>query len=226
MNFLAAVKRVLDPRRGVLVLEVHDLDKIVQRREFCLFEHEHTTYCTAATMQGLLRRAGFELISIDLVPEEERRGNSLLVAATMQGSALAPQAQPKLEQPATLREQGQYVAFGESVHGSIDRFRNWIHQTRRAGETVAGYGAAGRGILTLAGVAEPGDFAYVCDKNAALHGYHTPKSHVPIVDPKRVFEEPVDEVVVFSFGYFAEIARELVAYTERGGRLTSLLERL
>ena len=57
VRFLASIRKVLDPRQGVLVIEVHDLEKIVRRREFCLFEHEHATYCTAATLQGLLRAA-------------------------------------------------------------------------------------------------------------------------------------------------------------------------
>jgi SAM-dependent methyltransferase len=227
VRFLASVRKVLDPEQGVLVIEVHDLEKIIRRREFCLFEHEHATYCTAATMQALLRRAGFELINIDLVPEQQRRGNSLLVVAALQGSKLASQALPTLRDKPPLDDAKSYRAFGEEVHRSIGRFRNWVKASRRAGRRIAGYGAAGRGILTLAAVADPGDFAYVCDKNTSLHGYSTPKSHVPIVGLSRVFEEPrVDEIVVFSFGYFKEIAADLAEYTAKGGKLVSMLDLL
>jgi SAM-dependent methyltransferase len=227
VGFLASVRKVLDPKRGVLVIEVHDLEKIIHRREFCLFEHEHATYCTAATMQALLRRAGFELINIDLVPEQQRRGNSLLVVATLQGSQLASQKLPTLSDKPPLDDAKNYVAFGNEIHRSIERFRDWVKTSRRGGRRIAGYGAAGRGILTLAAVADPGDFAYVCDKNASLHGYYTPKSHVPVVGLNRVFEAPLaDEIVVFSFGYLKEIATDLAEYTAKGGKLTSMLELL
>ena len=126
-----------------------------------------------------------------------------------------------------LDEGKNFVAFGEDIHRSIGRFREWVKASRRSGRRIAGYGAAGRGILTLAAVADPGDFVYVCDKNPSLQGYYTPKSHVPIVGLGRVFEKPrVDEIVVFSFGYFKEIATDLAEYTAKGGKLTSMLEKL
>ena len=42
--FLDVVREVLDPVRGVLLLEVHDLQDIYVKRETALFGHEHATY--------------------------------------------------------------------------------------------------------------------------------------------------------------------------------------
>ena len=70
----------------------------------------------------------------------------------------------------------------------------------------------------------PEDFAYVCDKNPGFHGRYTPGSHIPIHSPERLLTDPVDEVIVFSFGYFQEISEELKEFTNRGGKLISLLD--
>jgi SAM-dependent methyltransferase len=225
MGFLAAVQKVLDPERGVLILEVHDLEKIIKRREFCLFAHEHTAYYTAATMQMALRRAGFELVSINLVPENERRGNSLLVAATLQGSTLASRALPTLSL-GPLGITDTYLAFGCAVQDSLLRFRKLIQDKRQKGMRLAGYGAGGRDVMTLAVIARPGDFAYVCDKNPAFHGRYTPGAHVLVNSPERLLTDPVDELIVFSFGYFREICDELVEFRARGGKLISMLDLL
>jgi hypothetical protein len=225
MSFLRAVKKVLDPHRGLLVIEVHDLDMLMQRREFCLFAHEHPGYYSAQTMQMVLRRAGFEMINLDLIPEAQRRGNSLLVVAAPKKSRWAAEAL-SLEPPDIGGMEAPYVEFGKSVETSLEGLRRFTKARREAGVRLAGYGTGGRGVMTLAAMAKPGDFSYVCDKNPGFHGLYTPGSHIPIYAPDKLLEDPVDEVIVFSFGYFQEIYDELKEFRARGGRLTSLLDLL
>jgi hypothetical protein len=224
-GFLRAVKKVLDPQRGLLVIEVHDLDEIIARREFCLFAHEHPGYYSEQTMQMVLRRAGFEMINVDLIPKPERRGNSLVAVATPQGSRWAADAlsQPPLD-PQKLEQ--SYRSFGDSIQTSLNGLRRFVKSKRDAGLKLAGYGTGGRGVMTLAAIAEPGDFAYVCDKNPGFHGRYTPGSHIPIYPADQLLADPVDEVIVFSFGYFQEIFDELKDFRAGGGRLISLLDLL
>lgn len=228
LPFLQAVRQALDPKRGVLLIEVHDLDKIMQRRETCLFEHEHSIYLTALTMERLLERAGFRLLTADLLPERERRGNSLLVAAALDGSEHAPNpASFDRAELARYDDWSTYARFSEAVQASYDNMRRYVRGRRAAGKRIAGYGAGGRGVMTLAN-ADLGhrDIDYLCDQNTNFHGLLTPRSHVPVVPPERVLEDPVDEVIVFSFGYMNEIRQQLHAYEERGGRFVSLLDLL
>ena len=42
----------------------------------------------------------------------------------------------------------------------------------------------------------------------------------------RLFKDPIDEVIVFAYGYMDEIKSMLSPLVERGGRLTSLLDLL
>lgn len=226
MHFLADVRKVLDPRRGVLVIEVHDLEKIFARNEYCLLQHEHTIYCTDATLQGVLARGGFRMISKTLLPEKERRGNSLLIAATPEGSELATQALPPLAMGPFGHPQ-HHVEFGQTSQDKLDRFRRALHARVGQGKTLAGYGAGGRGVMVMAQAGLDNHvIRYLCDQNTAFHGLVTPRSHVPIVGPQQAMADPVDEVVVFSFGYMDEIRRELAPYTAKGGRLTSFLDLL
>lgn len=43
---------------------------------------------------------------------------------------------------------------------------------------------------------------------------------------ERVFSNPVDEVIVFSFGYMDEIRKALEPFVKKGGQITSLLDLL
>ncbi len=223
--FARTVLPVLDRDRGLLVIEVHDLQKILDRREFCLFEHEHSVYPTSATLQAMLDRSGFTLIEVGLLPEAERRANSLLVVATPKGSQFSVQALPPLDKgPYSTLDSCRH--FGQEIETSIAKLRAYVADRRGKGLRVAGYGAGGRGVMTLAAMAQPGEIAYVCDQNPSFHGYLTPGAHVPVVAPAKLIEDSVDEIVVFSFGYFQEIWDSLAEFRSIGGRVISLLDLL
>lgn len=227
LEFLQAVRDVLDPERGVLLIEVHDLEKIMERRETCLFAHEHSVYLSALTMKRLLARAGFKLLTTELVPEIDRRGNSLLIAASLEGSKYEPDVFIQNDALVAMEDWPVYGAFGEAVDKSYAGLREYVRGKTRKGQRIAGYGAGGRGVMTLAMAdLNSDDIAYVCDLNPSFYGLFTPRAHVPVVEPGRLLTDPVDEVIVFSFGYLNEIKQQLSEYTDRGGRLASLLDLL
>lgn len=227
LPFLHAVRDVLDPDRGVLLIEVHDLAKIMQRRETCLFEHEHSIYLTAKTMDALLARAGFRLLTTMLLPEERRRGNSLLIAAALAESRHQPDVSIDMAVLNPYDQWQVYAQFGGEVQNAYANMRAYVHSQIIAGKSLAGYGAGGRGVMTLAmaGLTHH-EIAYLCDRNSSFHGLYTPGSHIPVVPPEQLVRDPVDELIVFSFGYLDEIRQQQSEFVARGGQITSMLELL
>ncbi len=225
MTFLNAVRPLLDPQRGVLLIEVHDLEKILDRCETCLFEHEHTIYLHRLSIQRLLERAGFVMLTAELLPEGERRGNSLLVAAALPSAVHTVDDSVRAGLPAHLEHWEAYSAFAQKVEQAYARLRHHVRLVGERGGRVAGYGAGGRGVMTLAmaGFSER-DIAFLCDQNSGFHGRYTPATHIRVVPPERLMDEAVDEVIVFSYGYQAEIRERWKAYEARGGRFVSLLD--
>ena len=222
--FLEAVKLVLDPERGVLVLEVHDLREIIRRRETSLFGHEHATFLHLQTMKRLLERHGLMLLDANFIPENQRRGNSMLIAAGLKGCALQPALDLDLEEFSWLDKWSTYEAFAVTIERSFRRLREAVREKVASGKRVAGYGAWGRGVttLTMAGLTAS-DIVFVCDRNAALHGKFTPGSRIPIASPAQILEQLPDEVIVFNYGYLDEIREQLAAYTDAGGTITSVM---
>jgi SAM-dependent methyltransferase len=225
LRFLEAVRTVLEPQQGVLVVEVHDLERILERRETCLFEHEHSIYLTSESFRALLARAGFELLTTQLLPEGERRGNSLLVVAAPIGTRHPVEPVQPLSRDFT--SWGTYATFGEDVARSHAALRAWVRERAAAGETVAGWGAGGRGVMTLAYAGlDVTDVAYLVDSNPHTHGLVAPGSHVPVVPPGHLVVEPVDHLIVFSYGYMDEIRAQVAATTRPQPELHSMLDLL
>ena len=227
LDCLKAMRSVIDPEKGVLVIEVHDLEEIIARTEACLFCHEHTVYLSLKTMDDLLKRAGFRLIESDLIPQEFRRGNSLLIAAVPDSSPVQPKEMPSSALLKELDSWAIYARFQEEVRAAHLRVREYITSRTNSGRKLAGYGVSARSISTLsiADVKFP-ELAYVLDKNPHLKGFFLPFSKVPIHHLEHLKVQPVDELLVFSYGYLEEIRRDLKDFTAQGGRLTSLLDLL
>jgi protein-L-isoaspartate O-methyltransferase len=223
--FLDAVRAALDPERGVLVLEVHDFARTADRRETCLLEHEHTIYPTRASLERLLASGGFALVCDDLLPPGERRGNSLLVAAAPSSSPLAAHRQAGDEDLRRFDDAATYRQLAADIEESRERLRRFSSAAHAAGRSVGGYGAGGRGVMTLAFAGlNARDLVCVADQNEQFHGLVMPKSHVPVVSPAALVEAAPDDIIVFSYGYLAEIREALAGATARGSRIWSLLE--
>jgi len=214
---LRGIHIMLKPN-GVLVIEVHDLDLIRRRDEFCLFEHEHYTYLNERTIASLLRRHGFEVETFALLDEAVKRGNSLLVVARK-----APEAALEGE---TLDVAAELAALGSiqgSVSEAIGRLDAWLalHQGKR----IVAYGAGGRGVMTVAALENHAMLSAMIDKNPKGSGLFSPKSHLEVFGIDELGRQRADLVLVFSFGYFQEIVAEVQErFGYDAGQFVSMLD--
>jgi ubiquinone/menaquinone biosynthesis C-methylase UbiE len=207
-EFIAASKSILNKQDGLLVVEIHDLEKIVERQEYCLFEHEHSIYLTEKTVEKLCHVEGMEVISFNLVPESDRRANSLIFVATPKESALAGRAVA----PSTSSDFDDlafYDLIGGNIQKGIANLDAFIEQVTASGKTIAGYGAGGRGVMTLAAMNNATKLKYLVDRKPKNDGLLVPKSGIPVVGLAALRDHPVDEILVFSFGYMKEIQSEV-----------------
>jgi hypothetical protein len=225
--FLDVVREVLDPVRGVLLLEVHDLHEIYVKRETALFGHEHATYLHHGSMRRFLRRHGFRLVDFNFLPEAMRRGSSMLVAATPEESeveeapGLASFEDPRLDELRTFQD------FQASVSRSFGNLRQYIEAGRATGRRFAGYGGWGRGVTTLAMARlSAKHLEFVVDGNPNLRGCFTPVTGFRIEDPDSVSRDAVDEVIVFNYGYIEEIRTTLSDFIADGGKVVSVIDLL
>ena len=201
---------------GILALEVHDFEKIVERTEYCLFEHEHTIYLTSDDISLLVKEAGFFPISINPLSPGVTRGNSLIVIASKCGArTLSLGVDRSLHSPVV-------DDFQERVSSTISRIDNWISQLPSTSKIV-GFGAGGRGIMTIAALSEFEKINALFDSNFESYKYETPKTRIPIVGPDGWHQYKDAYVIVFSFGYYEEILRALINAGFKNERIVSLL---
>lgn len=221
--FLEVTRSILNQQDGLVVVEIHDLERIIERQEYCLFEHEHSIYLTEATVNQLCDLTGFEVINFDLVPESDRRANSLIFVATPADSKLAGKAvTPRT--PPEFAEVAFYDQVGANVRTGIANLEAFVDRVTDAGKTLAGYGAGGRGVMTLAAMQNASKFRYLVDKKPKRPGLVVPKSGLSLVGLDALRTDPVNHILVFSYGYMPEIQQELSAFGYQSHQFSSLLD--
>ena len=187
---------------GLIAVEVHDLEKIVERTEFCLFEHEHTIYMDAGDIVNLIQSQGFDVISVNPLDDSITRANSLLV--------IARKIDIKTDPITPLHSGEAFTSLNDRIIGTISKLDHWVSSLPKAA-SVIGYGAGGRGVMTLAALTNYKRFSGLVDSNYESDIFLAPKTGIPICSKNDLPKFKDGYCLIFSFGYADEITEDLVA---------------
>ena len=204
---------------GVVTIEFPHLLRTIAGMQFDTVYHEHFSYLSLIALAPLFARHGLEIVEVTELPTH---GGSLRVFVAPRGSrAIDPSVGSVLaaERAAGLDRIDTYAAFSTRVARIKDDFVAFLHDAKRAGKRVAGYGAAAKAttLLNYAGVGAD-LLPYVADKSPHKQGYLVPGVRVPIVAPDRIRADRPDYVVIFPWNVEDEIRAELADVRAWGGR--------
>jgi SAM-dependent methyltransferase len=227
-DFVAGFATLLKPR-GVATFEFPHLLNMVRECQFDTAYHEHYSYLSFGVVRDIFAACGLAAFDVERLPTH---GGSLRVyaqRADTQAHAVTPavEALAREELAAGMRTAAFYAGF----QGEADRIKNdlvaFLVEARRAGRTVAAYGAAAKGntLLNYAGV-RPDLLAFVVDRNPAKQGRFMPGSRIPIVDEAHLQATRPDDVVLLPWNLRAELVEQLAYIRTWGGRFVTAVPRL
>jgi hypothetical protein len=95
----------------------------------------------------------------------------------------------------------------------------FLIEAKRAGRTIAGYGAPGKGntLLNYCGIRT--DFIdYTVDRNPYKQGKYTPGTRIPILTPDTIRATRPDYIFILPWNLADEITAQMSFVREWGGR--------
>ncbi len=219
-DFVAGLARLLAPR-GVLTMEFPHLLRLVDENQFDTIYHEHFSYFSFVAVQRVFAEHDLELFDVE---ELATHGGSLRVYAQRSGEGAQPVG-PRVgellerERARGLESRAYYEAFAERVRETKRKLLSFLIEAKRAGRSIVGYGAPAKGntLLNYCGVRS--DFLdYTVDRSPHKQGRFLPGTRLPILAPERVFETRPDYVLILPWNLRDEIAEQMAAVREWGGR--------
>ncbi len=220
VDFVAGMALVLKPS-GVITMEFPHLLNFIEQNQFDTIYHEHFSYLSFHTVRQIFAAQGLILFDVDELPTH---GGSLRIYAkhaTNDALPIAPNVERllKKEADAGLTTLTYYEGFGQrALRVKLDLL-NFLIEQKRAGRTVAAYGAAAKGNTLLNYCGVKNDLLdFVVDANPAKQGKFLPASHVPVVSEHVLREHKPDYVLILPWNLREEITGQLAYIREWGGQ--------
>jgi SAM-dependent methyltransferase len=228
-DFSAGLKTSLAPG-GAISLEFPHLLRLIEDAQFDTIYHEHFSYLSMGTTMRILAAQSLKVFDVEKLPTH---GGSLRVWAAHDDDADKP---PTAAVAALLTEEEAGGMNGRAVYESfqprIDQIRadflSFLLEQRRAGKTVAGYGAAAKGntLLNYAGIKGTDLIRFVCDASPHKQGRFLPGSHIPVLPPTAIDEQKPDYVIIFPWNLTREITAQLRQIRGWGGKFVVAIPEL
>src|SRR5919106_902058 len=204
---------------GVVTIEFPHLQQLVEQNQFDTIYHEHFSYFSLVSAERIFAAHGLRLFDVD---ELWTHGGSLRIYACHtanerfeESAALAALRARELK--AGYADIATYSVFEERARETKRKLLEYLIDAKRAGKTVVGYGAPGKGntLLNYCGIRT--DFVdFTVDRNPYKQGRFLPGTHIPIHAPDKIAEVQPDVILILPWNFKDEIIEQL-AYARAWG---------
>lgn len=203
--------KVLLNQNGVITLEFPHLMELLKHIQFDTIYHEHFSYLSLYTVDTIFKKFGLRIFDVEQLVTH---GGSLRIYACHNESEreTLPSVSAILEEEFNygLQSLKVYENFQDKVNTIKNNLLEFLISKRKAGYSVAAYGAAAKGntLLNYSGL-KTDLVDFVCDAAIAKQGRFMPGSHIPIKNPDYLKENKVDFVLILPWNISTEIQQQL-----------------
>ena len=219
-DFVGGMK-ILLADSGVVTMEFPQLLHLIEQRYWDTIYHEHFSYLSFTTVERIFAHHGLTLFDVDELPTH---GGSIRIYAKHDDDEAIPVharvgAMKAKEKMAGHFELSYYTHFGERVKESKRALLEFLIDAKRAGKSIACYGAPGKGntLLNYCGIRT--DFIdYTVDRSPHKQGNFLPGTRIPIHSPDKIRETRPDYLLLLPWNLKDEIMKQMADIREWGGK--------
>ena len=209
-DFTKGLKAALKPG-GTITLEFPHLMRLIEDAQFDTIYHEHFSYLSLFTVSQIFASADLRVWHVEELPTH---GGSLRIYGCHADDARqTTEAVRRILQEEAQRGMQTLAPYVE-FQPRADRIKNdlleFLIQQKKAGKTIAAYGAAAKGntLLNYAGI-KPDLLPFVCDAAAAKQNKYMPGSHIPVLIPAAIVNAKPDYVLILPWNIAEEVKTQL-----------------
>jgi SAM-dependent methyltransferase len=219
-DFVKGLAILLKPR-GTVTIEFPHLMRLMAENQFDTIYHEHFSYFSLHAAEQIFAAQGLALYDVEELPTH---GGSLRIYARHAADGTKPTTDRlrelrRREIDAGFTRLSTYEGFGERVKETKRKLLDFLIAAKRAGKTVVGYGAPGKGntLLNYCGIRT--DFIdFTVDRNPHKQGKYLPGTHIPIHHPDRIALVKPDYVLILPWNLRDEIMKQMAHVRSWGGK--------
>jgi SAM-dependent methyltransferase len=218
-DFTHGLRIALKPN-GTINLEFPHLKNLIEQNQFDTVYHEHFSYLSLTTVIRIFEHAGLRIFDVERLPTH---GGSLRIYGCHNEDprpATAAVVTLLAEEKASgLQDVALYQGFQAKADKVKNDFLSFLIEQKKAGKSVAAYGAAAKGntLMNYAGMKHD-LISYVCDAAPSKQNKFMPGSHIPIYAPAELARRKPDWVVILPWNIAEEVMQQHDRVRSWGGQ--------
>ena len=221
-DFVEGMRILLAPG-GTITMEFPHLLRLIEETQFDTIYHEHFSYLSLVAVDQVFAAHGLRLYDVEELPSH---GGSLRIYAGHEdaGHETSDRLAELREREVSsgLRELETYTSFGERVRALKAELLEFLLKARAEGKTVAGYGAAAKGVTMVNYCGVRSDLVeYVADRSEHKQGLYMPGSRIPVHPPERLDETKPDYLLILAWNLKNEIIEQMSHLREHGTKFVT-----
>ncbi len=180
MNVLNCLRKNLTDN-GVGLIEVPNFDMILKKKMFSEFIPDHLFYFTKDSLKRVLEMSGFEVL------ECKEIWHDYIISAEVRKRA-------KLDI-------SHFYTYQEKMKNEINVFVD-----KFSPQSVGIWGAGHQSLALISLSSLKGKIKYIVDSAPFKQGKYSPASHIKIVPPSTLKDNPVEALIIMAASYSDEVA--------------------
>ena len=219
-DFVAGIPTILKPG-GTVTIEFPHVMRMLDENQFDTIYHEHFCYFSLISAEAIFGGHGLTIFDVE---ELWTHGGSLRIFARHADETERAVSDRVLElrareEAAGFRDVATYERFEDQVRETKRALLELLIGIKRAGKSIVGYGAPGKGntLLNYCGIRT--DFVdFTVDRNPYKQGRFLPGTHIPIHAPERLDEARPDYILILPWNFKDEILAQLAHARDWGAQ--------
>jgi SAM-dependent methyltransferase len=208
---------------GIFVFEAQYLLDIIDRVLIATIFHEHMSHHSVKALTIFLERHGMELIEVERVPIQH---GSLVGTVQLKGGKRNVNASVKqlldLEAQRGLDKIEPLKQFAEKIRQLRDRTSKLVSEWKKAGVSVAGYGAARSGPTLISQLGLTGAIDFIVDDHPQKVNKYSSGDGIKILPTSELCKRMPAYTVILAWVHSAKIIETNQEYIDKGGRFVVL----
>ena len=220
-TFLRGCKKCLS-KDGLLYLEFHDGDEIINKLQFDSIYHEHQCYITEAAIKLLVERLGFTVIDCWRGPIGGSSLSLIIKQNADLNNASKKEKQSRQQERLVRAETLRWQKFRQEVDLYKRRVTKILKTLKSEGQVIAGFGASARSTTIARFCNMEQWLSAIVDSSSFKQGRFWTGTQILVSSPGAHDWGRIDVVVLFAWNFEQEIVAQLSHLGFRG-RILRLL---
>lgn len=202
---------------GIFVFECNYWGGMVKNTNYSLIYHDHFSYFTVKVWENFSKKYGLHAFDATVTPAQ---GGSLRLFLSKKKRAKTKRYKNLInfEKKTNLNSFESSKIYKNNVIKTSKKLKELVLNLIKKGKSIAGYGAAAKGMTILKCSDIGKKLKYFVDDSPAKQGYYSPVDHIPIISRKEAEKKPTDYFIILAPNYSDVIIKKEKKFIQNGGK--------